>query len=221
MPGKRSPDPSDPHRDQPLLHQGPRPSEARLALILIHGRGGDAQDMLALAREFPSEDVALFAPQAAGHSWYPYSFMAPIEQNEPWITSGLRTIARLLETLAREGLDPDRVMLLGFSQGACLALTFAALHPQRYGAVFGLSGGLIGPVGAVLANPGSMEGTPVFLGCSDRDPHIPLERVHETAEMFRRDDASVDLRIFPNMGHTVNREEIEAVRDLIASVPNR
>jgi predicted esterase len=211
--------PDDPHGGQPVLRRGPHPAQARLALLLVHGRGGSAEDMLGLAREFRARDVTILAPQAADNTWYPHSFLAPIEQNEPWITSGLRALARLLQALAQEGLPRDRVVMLGFSQGACLTLEFAARHARRYAAIVGLSGGVIGPPGDARDDDGSMEGTPVLLGCSDRDPHIPVERVHETADIFRRLHAAVDLRIYPKMGHTVNREEIEAVQALLSAGP--
>ncbi len=202
----------DPHAGQPVLHAGARAADARLAMILVHGRGASAGDMMALAREFSEPDVAYLAPQAAGGTWYPYSFLSPIAQNEPGISSGLGAIERLLESLAQQRVGADRVILLGFSQGACLALEFAARHARRYGGVFGLSGGLIGPDGTDRGYGGTMEGTPVFLGCSDRDPHIPAGRVDETAGVFRRLGAAVDERIYPGMGHTVNGDEIEAVR---------
>lgn len=203
---------ADPHEGQPVLQAGARPSSARLAMVLVHGRGSSASDMIGLAQEFHVPDVAYLAPQAAGSTWYPYSFLSPIEKNEPGISSGLRAIGRVLHSLERQGISADRVVLLGFSQGACLSLEFAARHGRRYGGVFGLSGGLIGPDGTDRNYGGTMEGTPVFLGCSDRDPHIPVERVHETAEVFRRIGAAVDERIYPFMGHTVNDEEIQAVR---------
>jgi predicted esterase len=216
-----SSNPDDPHGGQPVLRRGPHPAQARLALLLVHGRGGSAQDMLELAREFRTRDVTILAPEAAGQTWYPYSFLAPIEQNEPWLTSGLRVLARLLQALVDEGVPRERVVLLGFSQGACLALEFAARNARRYAGVAGLSGGLVGPLGAVRDDAGAMEGTPVFLGCSDRDPHIPVERVRETAEVFRALGSNVDLRIYPKMGHTVNREEIEAVQSLLAATPEK
>jgi predicted esterase len=207
--------PSDPHAGQPVLHLGPPLAEARLAAILVHGRGASADDILSLAQELRVSDVAYLAPQAAGHSWYPYSFLSPIERNEPGITSSLQVISRLIERAGQDGLPPSRVVLMGFSQGACLALEFAARNAQRYAAVIGLSGGLIGPRGTPREYPGTLSRTPVFLGCSDIDPHIPLERVHESAEVCRRMDASVDERIYPRMGHTVNRDEIEAVEALL------
>jgi predicted esterase len=198
------------------MRQGPPASKARLAVVLVHGRGGSAHDMLSLATELALKDVLYLAPQAAGKTWYPYSFLAPINQNEPGLSSGLKAINELFTELASEGLSSDRVATLGFSQGACLSLEYVARHARRYAAVIGLSGGLIGPQIALRDYAGSLEQTPVFLGCSDIDPHIPVDRVHETAEVFRRLKGSVDERIYPGMGHTVNPEEIEAVRRLLS-----
>ena len=205
----------DPHRGQPVLTLGPQPSSARLALIMVHGRGASAEDMLGLAAEFRTTDVAFLAPQAAGRTWYPSSFLSPLQDNEPGITSGLRVIAGLVDGLVAQGIPHARIALLGFSQGACLSLEFAARHPQRYAAVAGLSGGLIGPPGTPRDYPGSFDAAPVFLGCSDIDAHIPLARVHETADVLRRMGAAVDERIYPRMGHTVNADEITAVRGLL------
>jgi predicted esterase len=205
-----------PHAGMPVLHDGPPVSEARVVAILIHGRGASAEDILGLAQELRTTEVAYLAPQAAGNTWYPYSFLSPLPQNEPGITSALRIITGLIDRAGREGVDPGRVALIGFSQGACLALEYAARHARRYAVVAGLSGGLIGPPGTPRTYPGSFDGTPVFLGCSDVDAHIPVERVHESAEVFRRMNARVDERIYPGMGHTVNRDEIEAVSALLA-----
>jgi predicted esterase len=207
---------ADPHAGQPVLHRGPSLAHARLVVILVHGRGGSATDMLALADELHATDIAYLAPQAAGQTWYPYSFLTPIDRNEPGLSSGLRVLGGLVETAGKQGVPADRVVILGFSQGACLSLEFAARHARRYHAVAGLSGGLIGPPGTPRDYPGSLDGTPTFLGCSDIDPHIPVERVHESAEVFRRLGAAVDERIYPGMGHTVNRDEIEAVNALLA-----
>lgn len=198
-----------------MLRRGPEPAAARLAVILVHGRGASADDILNLADELHLDDVAWVAPEAAGRTWYPYSFLSPIERNEPGITSGLTVLNGLLEELGRAGIPPARTALLGFSQGACLSLEFAARFARRYAAVIGLSGGLIGPPGTPREYPGSLAGTPVFLGCSDIDAHIPVERVHESTEVFRRLGARVDERIYPGMGHTVNDDELEAVRTLL------
>ena len=211
------PDPRNPHAGQPVLRKGPPPAEARLAAILVHGRGSSADDILGLADELHLDDVAWIAPEAAGQTWYPYSFLAPMERNEPGITSGLAVLSGLVDELGTAGIPPNRIALLGFSQGACLSLEFAARFARRYAAVVGLSGGLIGPAGTPRDYAGTLAGTPVFLGCSDIDAHIPLERVRESAEVFRRMGASVDERIYPRMGHTVNTDELEAARTLLGA----
>jgi predicted esterase len=188
-----------------------------MAALLVHGRGGSAEDILSLASEFRAEGVAYIAPQATGHSWYPYSFLAPLTQNEPGLSSGLRLLASIVDDLNAQGLSSDRIALLGFSQGACLALEFAARNARKYAFVGALSGALIGPDGTPRNYPGSFGGTPVFLGCSDIDPHIPPQRVHESAEVFRRMGGAVDERIYPRMGHTINRDELNAVDALLGA----
>ncbi len=207
----------DPHAGQLVLRRGAHPRDARVSVILVHGRGASAADMLSLAEEFGVPDVAYVAPQAAGQTWYPSSFLSPIANNEPAVTSAMRLVQGLMATLGDEGVARDRVVLIGFSQGACLSLEFAARHAARYGAVVGLSGGLIGPPGTPRDYAGSLAGTPVLIGCSDVDPHIPVDRVRESGGVFRALGAAVDERIYPGMGHTVNRDEIEAVRALLAS----
>jgi predicted esterase len=205
----------DPHAGQPVLRVGPPLAEARLAVIAIHGRGASAEDILGVAHEIAAPDVAFFAPQAAGFTWYPYSFLAPIPQNEPYLSSALDLIAALVGDIAAQGVPRERIGIMGFSQGACLSLEFAARHARRYAAVIGLSGGLIGPPGTPREYAGTMESTPVFLGCSDIDSHIPLERVHESATVFRSLGAVVDERIYPRMGHTINADELRAVQSLL------
>ena len=199
----------------PVLQFGADLESARLAVVMIHGRGASAEDMINLAREIRTADVAFIAPQAPGNTWYPLSFLAPIEQNEPALSRALSTVDGSVRSLGEHGFDSKRVGLLGFSQGACLSLEYAAQHARRYAAIIGLSGGLIGPPGTPRDYTGSFDGTPVFLGCSDVDSHIPLERVHETADVFRRMGANVDERIYKGMGHTVNVDELKAVQALL------
>jgi predicted esterase len=207
----------DPHAGQPLLWGGRPLAEARRVVILVHGRGSSADNILGLAGEFGTDDVAYVAPQAAGNTWYPYSFLAPIPQNEPGLGSALGVLSAILEMLSQRHIPAERVGLAGFSQGACLALEFAARHARRYAAVIGLSGGLIGPPGTPRDYAGSLDGTPVFLGCSDLDAHIPLARVHESAGVLRALGGAVDTRIYPGMGHTINADEVSAVHALLTA----
>lgn len=186
-------------------------------MILAHGRGASAADVMLLAADFTHPGFAYLAPQAAGSAWYPYPFTAPIESNEPYLSSALEVLASLLATV-QATIPAERVIMLGFSQGACLTLEFAARNARRYGGVVGLSGGLIGPDGTARDYPGDLQRTPVFLGCSDVDPHIRKDRVIEAAEVFKRMGAEVDMRLYPGMGHSVNEEEIEAVRKIEASL---
>ena len=201
-----------------VLAAGSPLGQATAAMILVHGRGATAEDILSLGRELGRPDLAYLAPQAEGYSWYPYSFLAPMERNEPGLSNGLALLGHLVERLGSEGIPPERTVLLGFSQGACLSLEYAARNARRFGGVAGLSGGLIGPPGTPRDYPGSFDGTPVFLGCSDRDPHIPLQRVKETTEVLTRMGASVTERIYPAMGHTVNEDELERVRELVSGL---
>lgn len=204
-----------PHQGQPVIAGGALLSHARGALILTHGRGATAESILSLAPLLGADHLAWYAPQASGNTWYPQSFLSAIPQNEPGISSGLQALADLVSDIEAGGIPSDRIALLGFSQGACLTLEFAARHPKRYGALIGFSGGLIGPEGTPRDYAGSLDGTPVFLGCSDVDSHIPLARVHESAEVLARMGAAVDARIYPGMGHLVNEDEIDAARALL------
>ena len=204
-----------PHGGERVLLGGAPLETAAGALIAIHGRGAGAEDIIALAREVAPSDVAILAPQAAGNTWYPYRFLEPTERNEPYLSSALRIVADLIAELGEGGIPPERIALLGFSQGACLALEAAARNARRYAGVIGFSGGLIGPLGTSFDFAGSLDGTPVFLGCSDVDPHIPKERVEESGEALNRLGAAVDVRLYPGMGHTVNRDELEAARTIL------
>jgi phospholipase/carboxylesterase len=204
------------HRGQPVQSAGAPLAEAAGAMVMIHGRGATAESLLELAGEFYRPDWAYLAPQAAGYSWYPQRFLAPFEQNQPWLSSALAALGDLTERIGAAGIPAERTVLLGFSQGACLSLEFAARNAKRYGGVIALSGGLIGPDGAPRDYPGSLAGTPVFLGCSDSDPHIPEPRVHDAARVMERLGGAVTERIYPGLGHAVNEDEMEFVRQLLA-----
>jgi predicted esterase len=206
---------TSPHRGRPVLAAGRPLAEADAAVIMVHGRGGSAEDMLGLGAELRRPELAYVAPQAANQSWYPYRFLAPFEQNEPWLSSALELLGDLVAHLESGGIPSERIVLLGFSQGACLSLELAARNARRFGGVVALSGGLIGPPGAPRDYEGSFAGTPVFLGCSDRDPHIPKERVDESAQVFERMGAAVTERIYPGLGHTVNEDELDFVRGIL------
>lgn len=205
-----------PHQGQPVATAGADPGDAAAAMILVHGRGASADSMLMFANEFNHNDIHYRAPQARNHTWYPRSFMAPKDMNEPGISSGLQAISDIISNLNEEGIPTEKIVLLGFSQGACLATEFAARHPQRYGGIAGLSGGLIGESVEAENYSGSLEDVPVFLGCSDSDPHIPEKRVHETAEVFQALNCDLTKRIYPDMGHTVNRDEINHINDILS-----
>ncbi len=187
-------------------------------MVLIHGRGATAESILTLVPALGRPDFAYLAPQARSNTWYPLSFLAPISSNEPGISSGMQAIEDVLAQVSAAGVPLERTVLLGFSQGACLALEFAARHASRYGGVAGLSGGLIGPDGTARDYIGSLDGTPIFLGCSDVDSHIPAERVRASAEALGRLGGDVTMRLYPGMGHLINEDEITAVRMLMNEV---
>lgn len=204
-----------------VLRSGPPPATARLTTILVHGRGASAADIMTVAPAIGGADVAFVAPEAPGHTWYPYSFLVPMERNEPFLTQSLTTLERLVDELGREGVDRSRIALAGFSQGACLSLEFAARHAVRYAAVIAFSGGLIGPPGTARDYPGTFDGTPIFVGCSDVDPHIPVDRVQESTIVLRRMGARVDERIYPAMGHVIADDELQAAAALLRPATDR
>ncbi|WP_215240054.1 alpha/beta hydrolase [Dyadobacter helix] len=205
------------HNANNVVTKGFPLDEADKVMIMIHGRGASAQSILSLSDHFKAEKMAYVAPQATGGSWYPYSFLAPMEQNEPGLSSALGVIGELVAQLQTEyGFNKKDIYLLGFSQGACLSLEFAARNADVFGGIFGLSGGLIGPDGTARDYQGSFGETPVFLGCSDTDFHIPKERVVESGEVFRKMGADVKVRLYPNFGHQVNEDEIDFVNKILS-----
>jgi predicted esterase len=209
---------SGPHQNQPVFAAGKSLDQAQAALVLIHGRGATARSILTLAEELDHPEFVYLAPQAADNTWYPFSFLAPITDNEPGISSGLAAIGALVDTIVAAGIPQERILLCGFSQGACLVLEFVARNARRYGGLLGYSGGLIGPDGALRDYAGSLGGTPLFLGCSDVDFHIPKARVELTAGVFERLGGRVTMRLYPGMGHTINQDEIDFGRTMIASL---
>jgi len=202
---------------QRVLQAGEPPNSARAAMILLHGRGATAEDIMTIASEVQAAGWVYFAPQAAGGAWYPNPFTAPIESNEPYLSAALEMITNLVERVEAQ-VPAHRMVLLGFSQGACLALEWCARNARRYGAIAGLSGGLIGPDGTPRDYPGNFEATPVFLGCSDVDPYIPKRRVEDAAQVLESLGAAVDLRFYPGMGHLVSEDEITVMKRLIAAI---
>jgi len=207
-----------PHAGQPILRAGAAPDAARAAMIMIHGRNAGPANILDVVPVLDRPEFLYVAPAAAGGTWYPLSFMAPREKNEPGISSGLAVIESLVSDLTTV-FAPQQIMLLGFSQGACLTSEFSIRHPRRYGGVMVLSGGLIGPPGTSWDTvTTSLDGTPVFLGCSDVDSHIPAERVLESEAVFRRLGAAVTRKLYPGMGHTVIGDEIEQVQRVMDAV---
>ncbi len=209
---------NSPHQNQPVITAGKALDKAGAALVLVHGRGDSAENFITLANELYHPDLTYLALQAAGNAWYPFSFLAPIADNEPGISSGIAAIGDLLAKIKAAGIPDERIMLAGFSQGACLTLEFVARSARRYGGVLGFSGGLIGPDDTPRNYSGSLEQTPVFLGCSDVDFHIPKERVELTAQVLEQLDGQVTMRFYPGMGHTINQDELKSGRQLIADL---
>jgi predicted esterase len=204
---------------QPLRSWGRPLGDGRAVVIMVHGRGAAPENILELAPLLDAADVTFLAPAAAGNTWYPFGFMSPIEKNEPGISSAISVVHDLVEQCVAAGTPTERIVLLGFSQGACLASTAVQRRPARYGGVIVCSGGLIGPPGTRWNDTGLLAGTPAFFGCSDRDAHIPEERVRASAAVFERMGADVTLRIYPGMGHLVNDDEIGFTRTLLGALP--
>jgi predicted esterase len=208
---------TDPHGNQPVLTAGAALDKAKAVVILLHGRGASAEDIMGLAGEMYDERIAYLAPQAAEHRWYPYSFLAPIAENEPALSSALKKVATLVASAETAGVSRERIFFCGFSQGACLSSEFVARNPARYGGLIALTGGLIGPPDADLRHPGNLEGMPALLSSGDPDPHVPWARVEATAQQLTAMGAVVKLQRFPGRPHTVLPQEIKAARELIFS----
>ncbi|HEY1848909.1 MAG TPA: dienelactone hydrolase family protein [Opitutaceae bacterium] len=208
------------HQGQSVVRGGAPLRGAKAAVILVHGRGAAAEDIYSLGEDVSVglEGVALLAPEAAGNTWYPQRFLAPLSANEPWLGSALAVLGGLVSEAVQSGVPRERVALIGFSQGACLSLEFAARNPRRYGAVIGLSGALIGPPGVGRDLGGSLDGTPVYLGCGDRDAHIPISSVEESAVILADAGAKVTKSLFVGMGHTVNAEEMAVMQRVVRAL---
>jgi|SRR5690554_86136 len=206
--------PEDPHQNEELILKG-KISDAQSAMILVHGRGADAESIITIANEFNNDKYLYAAPQANGNTWYPYSFLSPVESNEPYLTSALKAIERTIKKINDMDIPNNEIILLGFSQGACLVLEYATRNAGKYKGIIGLSGGLIGDKIIKPNYKGSFDNTPVFLGCSDIDPHIPLSRVEETAFIMEELNAFVTKRIYSGMGHTINEDEINFIKSIL------
>jgi predicted esterase len=206
----------DPHRNQPVLTSGRSLDSAQAAAILVHGRGASAADILSLAEKLDHPGFAYLAPEAAGHAWYPHSFLVSIAQNQPWLNSALSFLGEVVGRALAAGIARDKISFIGFSQGACLATEFVARNATRYGALVAFTGGLIGPPGTRFSYPGDLSGTPCFFGAGDPDPHVPWERVKESASVFSALGAVVTLRRYPGLPHTINRDEIEQAHQLLS-----
>jgi predicted esterase len=210
----------NPHAHTPLLHAGAPLADATLAVVLLHGRGASAEDILGLAPAFDLPNVAYLAPQAAGHTWYPNSFLAPREANEPYLTSALTRIDTVVRSIQDAGIPRERIVLAGFSQGACLSTEFVATHPARYAALLAFTGGLIGPPGSIH-QPGPstvLAGTPALLLSGDPDPHVPFARVEESNQFLTALGASVEIHRYPGRPHTISHPELALARALLLTV---
>lgn len=203
------------HANGRTLWKGAAPEKASGAVVLLHGRGAGAEDILGLADVLNLENIAYVAPEAVGNTWYPYSFLAPREQNEPYLSSALERIESVVKELEAAGIPREKIAIMGFSQGACLTTEFVASHPARYAGLIAFTGGLIGPLGSDVSHGGTVAGTPAFFGSSDPDPHVPWERVEESAKVLERMGAQVNLKRYPGLPHTISQDEILIARALL------
>jgi len=208
------------HKEQ-IIYAGNKLGVAKNALIMLHGRGGSAEDVISLADHLHIKDFALVAPQATNNSWYPNSFLAPAQQNEPWLSSALNLISELVVNLENQGISKENMYFLGFSQGACLTMEFVARNATKYGGIIAFTGGLIGDVIDTGNYKGDFKGTPIFIGTSDPDPHVPVERVDASAEILKNMGAVVTKKVYKNMGHTINQDEIDTANGLFFDNENR
>lgn len=206
----------DPHKAQPIHRLGPALEDAAGAVVMLHGRGASAEDILNLAQAMYHPKLAYLAPSAAGHSWYPNSFIATREQNEPWLTSALNKVGETVQLAIDSGIPTDRIVVCGFSQGACLSTEFIATHPARYAGLLAFTGGLIGPLGMPMDYSGDLKGTPAFLGSGDPDPYVPWSRVQESAGLLEGMNARVTLRRYPGRAHTVSADEVRYATAMLA-----
>jgi len=206
---------SMPHANQPVYSAGANLDEASAVAVLLHGRGAPAQDILSLSTYLAQPGLAFLAPQAADYEWYPNRFIAPIEQNEPHLSSALAFVSEVINKVEAIGISSEKIFVGGFSQGACLASEYVIRNPKRYGGLLVFSGGYIGPLNMLRQPNGDLDGTPAFLGCSDVDPHIPLQRVQETTALLKEMGAKVTEKIYLGLGHTINDDEIELAKDII------
>jgi len=198
-----------------ILSSGKKLEEAEKALIMIHGRGANAHDILSLANYLQVDDFALLAPEATNNTWYPYSFIAPVSQNEPWLSSSLQVVKDLVSDIKAAGITSENIYFLGFSQGACLTLEFVARNAMRYGGVVAFTGGLIGETIRSENYTGNFNNTPVFIGSSNPDPHVPVERVHESTKILKSMNAVVTQKLYNGMGHMISQDEIDLANTLI------
>ena len=208
----------DPHAGQPVLESGAPLGHTPAVVIMVHGRNAGPANILDLVPRLARPALTYLAPAAANRTWYPFSFMAEIASNEPGLSSGLAALASLVTRVEAAGTPRARIVLLGFSQGACLTSEFAARHASRFGGIVVFTGGVIGPPGTPRAYGGRFDGTPVFFGCGDRDAHVPEPRVRESADLFARMGAAVTTRIYPGMGHLVNDDEISVAQGMLDAV---
>ena len=208
----------DPHREAEIFHAGADILSASSVMLLLHGRGASAEDILGLGQELAPREMALIAPQASGNTWYPHSFLSPISQNEPWLSSALRLVETLVQQCLAGGIASERLIICGFSQGACLGTEFVARHPRRYAALLTFTGGLIGPPGSDLHHTGTLDGVWALFSSGDPDPHVPWTRVEESARQFRGMGAQVQLERHPGRPHTILPQEVSAARNLVKQI---